>query len=92
MQIDYLYNVIGSIGVILIVGSYLLLTIHRLSSTDLIYSVLNAAGATMIILSLLHNFNLAAFLIELFWLVISIIGIVLALKARMNSQSKNLQT
>ncbi len=46
----------------------------------------------MIILSLLHNFNLAAFLIELFWLVISIIGIVLALKARMNSQSKNLQT
>lgn len=92
MQVNYLYDIIGSFGVLLIIGSYFLLMIHRISSADLIYSVLNAAGAILILLSLLYNFNFAAFLIELFWLIISIIGIALAIRTRMNSHDKKLQT
>ena len=61
MQVNYLYDVIGSLGVILIIGAYFLLMIRRISSTDLIYSVLNATGAILILISLLYNFNFAAF-------------------------------
>ena len=92
MHVNYLYDVIGSLGVILIIGAYFLLMVHRISSTDLIYSVLNATGAILILISLLYNFNFAAFLIEIFWLAISFIGIALAIRRRINSHDKKLQT
>ncbi len=92
MQLNHLYDVIGSLGVILIVGAYFLLMIHRISSTDLIYSVMNAVGAILILFSLLYNFNFAAFLIEMFWLAISFIGIALAIRRRTNPHDKKLQT
>ena len=43
---------------------------------DLLYSALNALGAALIIVSLLFDFNLSAFIIELFWVIISLFGIV----------------
>lgn len=92
MQLNHFYDVIGSLGVILIIGAYFLLMIHRISSTDLIYSVMNAVGAILILFSLLYNFNFAAFLIEMFWLAISFIGIALAIRRRTNSDDKKLQT
>lgn len=90
MQANYLYDVIGVIGVLLIVGTYFLLMIHRVSARELTYPLLNAVGAAFIIFSLLHNFNFAAFLIELFWLIISIIGIASAVRTRMNTHNKKL--
>jgi len=42
----------------------------------LLYSLLNALGASLIILSLLDNFNLSAFLMEAFWVLISLVGVV----------------
>jgi hypothetical protein len=92
VQLNHFYDVIGSLGVILIIGAYFLLMIHRISSTDLIYSVMNAVGAILILFSLLYNFNFAAFLIEMFWLAISFIGIALAIRRRTNSHDKKLQT
>jgi len=38
-------------------------------------SVMNAIGASLIVLSLLVNFNLSALLMEVFWVLISFIGI-----------------
>ena len=39
------YNIVGSIGVTVIVVTYILLQIGRIESRQLIYSVLNAVGA-----------------------------------------------
>jgi hypothetical protein len=66
----------GVVGVALIVGAYLLLQLGRLRSTALSYSALNGVGASLVVLSLLFNFNLSAFLVEAFWVVISAIGVV----------------
>ena len=74
-----LHSVIGTIGVTLIVLAYLLLTLGKLSRKTLAYSVLNALGAILIIVSLRVDFNFAALLIETFWLGISIYGIYKAL-------------
>ncbi|PWT88772.1 MAG: hypothetical protein C5B55_12510 [Blastocatellia bacterium] len=66
---------IGNIGVVLLMVAYLLLQLNRLSISGLMYSLLNAIGAAMIVISLVANFNLSAFIIEVFWIFISLLGI-----------------
>ena len=76
MNMNYgLIDLLGNIGVVIIVVAYLLLQLERLKSTDLIYSVMNAVGASLIVASLIVDFNLSALLMEVFWVLISFIGI-----------------
>ena len=70
-----LLDLVGNIGVVVLMIAYLMLQLNKLSSNDLAYSLLNAIGATLIIISLLVNFNLSAFIIEVFWVLISFVGI-----------------
>lgn len=70
------YDVAGTMGVILIVVTYFLLQTGKMRSNSLMYSVNNAVGAILILFSLYFEFNVSAFLIEFFWLLISIIGMV----------------
>jgi hypothetical protein len=70
-----LLDFVGNVGVVLLMIAYLMLQLNKLRSDDLSYSVLNAAGASLIVLSLLVNFNLSALLMEVFWILISFIGI-----------------
>ena len=69
------YDFIGSIGVGIIIFTYILLQTERLKSETLIYSILNAFGASLIVFSLFFNFNFSAFIVEFFWILISIYGI-----------------
>ncbi len=73
-------DVVGMLGTALIVVSYFLLQIGRIESRSLSYSVANGLGATGILFSLYFDFNLSAFAIEAFWLLISIYGAYRALR------------
>ena len=66
---------VGNIGVVVLMVTYLMLQLNKLSSNSLAYSVLNAAGAGLIGVSLLFDFNLSALLMEVFWVLISFVGI-----------------
>ena len=46
------------------------------------YSVANAAGSSAILFSLFYDFNLSAFVIESFWLAISLYGVFRAVRSR----------
>jgi len=70
------------LGAALIVLTYFLLQVDRLDSKSVSFSVLNGLGAAGILFSLLYKFNLSAFAIELFWLVISLYGVFRALRYR----------
>ena len=70
------YDLFGNIGVALMVVGYLLLQAEKLRSSDLSYSLMNAVGALLVLISLLYRFNLSAFLVEGFWLLISIYGLI----------------
>ncbi|HEY7002219.1 MAG TPA: hypothetical protein VH330_10795 [Candidatus Udaeobacter sp.] len=70
-----LFDLAGFIGVLLIVIAYLLLQLDKLPSSSLSFSLLNAAGSLLIMLSLIFKFNVSAFLIEVFWFLISLIGL-----------------
>lgn len=70
------FDFAGFLGVVVIVAAYLLLQLNRLPSTAPAYSLLNAVGAFLVMLSLLFDFNLAAFLMEAFWFLISLFGLL----------------
>ena len=76
------FDLVGNTGVLLMVIAYLLLQLEKLSSSALSYLLLNALGAIMVIISLMFRFNLSAFLMEAFWLVISLYGLTKPLFAR----------
>ena len=69
------YNIVGSVGVTVIVVTYILLQIGRIESRQLIYSVLNAVGASLVLVSLYFDFNFPSVVVEFFWLLISLFGI-----------------
>lgn len=76
------FDLIGITGVAIIVVTYFLLQLDKLSGSTLAYAALNAGGALLIMISLTVNFNLAAFVVELFWFLISVLGMVRRLAVR----------
>ena len=78
------FDLAGFIGVVMIVIAYLLLQLDKLPSSSLSYSLLNAAGALLIIISLIFKFNLSAFIVEVFWFLISLLGLTRSLVSRKN--------
>lgn len=73
------FDLTGFIGVLLIIVAYLLLQLNKLPSSSPIYSLMNALGALLIIISLLFDFNLSAFVVEAFWFLISLLGLTRSL-------------
>ena len=69
------YDILGTLGVAIIILTYVMLQIERVRSDQLIYSMLNAIGAALILVSLYFDFNLPSVVVEFFWLVISLFGI-----------------
>ena len=79
------YDFVGLIGIALIVGCYFFLQTGKLQSEDLGYSAFNGMGAMCILYSIAFAFNLSAFLVEAFWVTISVIGIVRYFLRRRNN-------
>jgi hypothetical protein len=69
------YDLVGSVGVALIVVAFLLVQLERVASNGFPYLIANAIGASLILLSLAYEFNLSACLMEAFWLAISLLGL-----------------
>lgn len=72
-------DMVGFIGVSFVVGTYFLAQIGRMNVNLPLYPALNGLGAMLILYSLAHTFNAASFVIEMFWLAISAVGLVRAL-------------
>lgn len=75
MQLS-LTDLIGILGVIIIIIAYMLLQLEKMDAKDLSFSVLNSLGALFIIISLYYDWNLASFLMEATWMIISLYGIL----------------
>ena len=80
-----LFDVLGIIGVIAINISYFLLSTGKLQADNWIYPFANCIGALLIVLSLLIEWNLSAFLMEGGWVLISFYGLMKSLKSRKSS-------
>src|SRR5215510_13005388 len=83
----HLFDLAGFTGVVLIIAAYLLLQLEKLPSSSPRYSLINAAGALLIMVSLIFAFNLSAFIVEAFWFLISLVGLWRSLSAKKDSKS-----
>jgi len=73
---DLLADIIGMAGTSLVVGAFFLLQLSKVSPKGLTYNLMNLIGALFLLFSLCINFNLASFVIEVFWIVASVIGLL----------------
>lgn len=76
------HDLVGNLGVATIVGAYLLMQLDRLDARGLAFSVANGVGAALVLSSLIVEFNLSAFLMEAFWLLISLLGVARVVRGR----------
>jgi hypothetical protein len=77
------YDWAGYIGVALVLLAFFLLQERKLQGSGLVYQLMNILGAIGVMLSLgFGNFNLAAFIMQVAWLLIGSYGIVRGIKRR----------
>lgn len=81
-------DIIGLIGIVFVLLAYVFLQLEWLKAKQLAYSLLNGIGAALIIVSLVYDFNLPSFIIEVIWVLISIFGIVKAINLRKSKIDK----
>jgi predicted membrane protein len=77
-----LSDTIGMAGTALVVLAYFLLQLERVDPRSLTYNLVNLVGAMLLLISLCFTFNLASFVIEIFWIAASLIGLWKLLQRR----------
>ena len=70
-------DVIGLVGVALLVTTYAMLQIDRIDPKGFWYSFNNMVVAMLVSVSLYYTWNTASVVIEVFWFLISVYGIVM---------------
>jgi len=69
------FQIIGFIGMVFIIYAYFLLQIGKYDSKSLEFQYINLVGAILLLISLCVHFNLGSFIIEVFWIIITLYGI-----------------
>lgn len=76
------YDIAGLLGVAVMLWAFFLLQAGKLRGDSFVYQLMNALGAGAVLLSLVNDFNLSAFVIETCWVVISVYGMIRAQRRR----------
>ncbi len=76
------FDAIGIAGFGLYVLNYTMLTFQRVKSESIIYFVINGCAACMVLVGLTNAFNLAAAMIQIFFICISCVAILVRLRER----------
>ena len=75
MSISIIADIIGMLGTFLVVLAFFLLQLEKFDPKGIQYNLCNLVGAILLLISLCINFNLASFVIEIFWISASLVGI-----------------
>lgn len=74
-----IFEIIGVLGFGLYVLNYTLLTLGYINGQKVSYFILNLLAASFVLIGLTVSFNLAAALVQIFWVAMSLLGIALRL-------------
>ena len=75
-------EIIGLIAPVLFLFAYAMISLGKWQAESLRFQLFNLTGAIAILISLTKDFNLAVCVLEVCWGLISVYGVVKALKAR----------
>lgn len=70
-------DIIGLVGVALLIVTYAMLQLDKIDSKGFWYSFNNFIVAILVTVSLVYTPNLASLVIEFFWFIISVYGMVM---------------
>lgn len=70
-----IFDISGLSGFCLYVAIYGGLQLGKIDGNSMRYTLLNAAAASLVLIGLWQNFNLASALIQIMWISISVVGI-----------------
>lgn len=73
-------EILGIGGFFLYVVNYTLLSLGKLTSGDTRYFALNFCAAALVLAGLMESFNMASALIQVHWIIVSIVAVALRLK------------
>ena len=79
---DNFYDVVGLLGVLFYVTSYSALQFGKLDGNSVYYCILNGIAASLVLVSLTKDFNLASAIIQIVWISVSLCGLVRFWKRR----------
>tara|TARA_B100000927_G_C16060677_1_gene307011 strand:+ start:102 stop:371 length:270 start_codon:yes stop_codon:yes gene_type:complete len=82
-------DLIGLTGVALLIVTYALLQLDRIDPKGFWYSFNNLLVAILVTVSLVYTPNLASIVIEVFWFLISLYGVVMFFKRKDLTNNKN---
>ena len=82
-------DLIGFSGVALLIVTYALLQLERIDPKGFWYSFNNLLVAILVTVSLVYTPNLASIVIEVFWFLISLYGVVMFFKRKDLTNNKN---
>ncbi|CTQ48191.1 CBU_0592 family membrane protein [Jannaschia donghaensis] len=71
---------VGLSGAFLYMMTFALLALGILSGDSIKYFMMNLTAASLVLVSLSQSFNAASLVIQLFWIVVSVISIVVRLR------------
>ncbi len=84
-----LFEIAGVFGFALYVMNYIMLTFRHLTSDCITYFAINFCAASLVLIGLTASFNLAAALLQGFWIIMSAIAISLRLMRHRRSRLKS---
>ena len=73
---------VGYTGVALLIITYAMLQLDKIDPKGFWYSFNNMLVAILVTVSLLHTMNKASMVIEVFWFIISVYGIIMYFKRK----------
>ena len=82
-------DLIGLTGVALLIVTYALLQLDKIDPKGFWYSFNNLLVAILVTVSLIYTPNLASIVIEVFWFLISLYGVVMFFKRKDLTNNKN---
>jgi len=82
-------DLIGLTGVALLIVTYALLQLDRIDPKGFWYSFNNLMVAILVTVSLVYTPNLASIVIEIFWFLISLYGVVMFFKRKDLTKNRN---
>tara|TARA_B100000524_G_scaffold101490_1_gene48737 strand:+ start:53 stop:304 length:252 start_codon:yes stop_codon:yes gene_type:complete len=79
-------DIIGLTGVALLLVTYALLQLDRIDPKGFWYSFNNLIVAILVTVSLIYTPNLASIVIEIFWFIISLYGLIMWNKRKVSNE------
>ena len=78
-------DLIGFTGVALLIITYAMLQLDKIDPKGFWYSFNNLIVAILVTVSLVYTMNIASMVIEVFWFLISVYGIIMYFKSKNES-------